>query len=61
MSGSTRVTKRVGCDRNDMSQVRMENLAELSINYIAHPCRQGTMISATTGTVATDVVANVKP
>jgi hypothetical protein len=35
MSGSTRVTKRVGCDRNGTSQVRMESLDELCINYVA--------------------------
>jgi hypothetical protein len=37
MSGSTRVTKRVGCDRNGTSHDRVENLDEVSINYITQP------------------------
>jgi hypothetical protein len=37
MSGSTRVTKRVGCDRNGASHVRVEGLDEVSINYVTQP------------------------
>jgi hypothetical protein len=37
MSGSTRVMKRVGCDRNGTSHVRVESLDEVSINYVAQP------------------------
>jgi hypothetical protein len=39
MSRSTRVTKRVGCDRNGTSHVWVESLDEVSINYIKQPRR----------------------
>jgi hypothetical protein len=49
MSGSTRVMKRVGCDRNDASHIRVESLDEVSINYVAQPHHQGTVMAATLG------------
>jgi hypothetical protein len=33
------VTKRVGCDRNGTSHVRVKSLDEVSINYIVEPHR----------------------
>jgi hypothetical protein len=39
MTRSTRVTKRVGCDRNGTSHVRVESLDEVNINYITQPHR----------------------
>jgi hypothetical protein len=61
MSGSTHVTKRVGCDRNAISHIRVESLDEVSINYVTQPCCEGTMMAVTPGTTDADVVANVKP
>jgi hypothetical protein len=61
MSAFTRVTKRVDCDRNDTSHVRVESLQEVSINYVIQPRHSGTVMVVTPETVDSDVVANVKP
>jgi hypothetical protein len=61
MSRSTRVMKRVGCDRNDTSHVRVERLDEVSINYIAQPHHCGTMMAVTPKTADVDVMTNVIP
>jgi hypothetical protein len=37
MCGSTRVTKKVGSERNGTSLVRVESLDEVSINYVTQP------------------------
>jgi hypothetical protein len=60
MSMFTVVTKRVGCDRNGTSHVRVESLDEVSINYVAQPHRYGTVMVATSETANSDVMANVK-
>jgi hypothetical protein len=61
MSVFTRVTKRVGCDRNGTSHVRVESLDEVNINYVAQPRRYGTVMVTTSETTDSDVTANVKP
>jgi hypothetical protein len=53
--------KRVGCDRNGTSLVRVESLDEISINYIAQPHHYGTVMAVTPKTADVDVIANVKP
>jgi hypothetical protein len=57
----TRVTKRVGCDRNGTSHVRVECLDEVNINYVTQPRRYGTVMVMTSETVDSDVMANVNP
>jgi hypothetical protein len=61
MSGSTCVTKRVGCDRIGTSDVRVKRFDEGSINYVAQPHHSGTVMAMTPGSANVDVVANVKP
>jgi hypothetical protein len=61
MSVFTHITKRVGCDRNGTSHVRVESLNEVSINYVTQPHHSGTVMVATSETTDSDVMANVKP
>jgi hypothetical protein len=61
MSGSTRVTKQVGYDRNGTFHVRVEFLDEVSINYVTQPCSYGTVMASTPGIADAYVIANVKP
>jgi hypothetical protein len=61
MSEFTRVTKRVGCDRNGTSHDRVKSLDEVNINYVTQPRCYGTVMVATSETAHSDVVVNVKP